>query len=163
VAGNPPILTLGTTTQALAATHLDWNAIVNGNALTPDITIPPSGWPSFADPNYWPVIKVIGDFTLPGAGQGTLIVTGGLTVSGSNMWNGVVLVGGNLTSNGDNVVEGATVTGLNVQFGAPLPTASVGNGTKTYQYNSCNIAKAMRKQAQLIGYPNAWVDNWPTY
>ena len=46
-----------------------------------------------------------------------------------------------------------------------LPTAKddVGNGTKQFNYNSCNVANAMAKMAQLVGYSNAWVDNWPTY
>jgi len=163
VSGKPPILNLGTQQQAAASTGIDWDGVVNKNAVQPDITIPPGSWPSFTNPNYWPVIKLIGDWTLPGAGQGTLIVTGNLTISGSNMWNGIILAGGNLTSNGNNTVEGAVVSGLNVALGQSLPQASVGNGTKTYQYNSCNVAKAMAKMGQLVGYTNAWVDNWPAY
>ena len=65
--------------------------------------------------------------------------------------------------NGNNTVEGAVVSGLNIELGQLLPQGSVGNGTKTFQYNSCNVAKAMAKQSQLVGYTNAWVDNWPTY
>ncbi|HEX4629292.1 MAG TPA: hypothetical protein VH137_10940 [Gemmatimonadales bacterium] len=164
VSGNPPVQNLGTQQQAVQATKINWDAIVNQNAVQPDYTIPPDSWGSinFA-PSSWPVIKVIGDFTLPGAGQGTLIVTGNLTVTGSNMWQGVILAGGNVVSNGNNTVEGAVVSGLNVQFGQSLPIASIGNGTKTYQYNSCNVASAMAKQAKLVPYTNAWVDNWPTY
>ena len=63
----------------------------------------------------------------------------------------------------ENTVEGAVVSGLNVALGQTLPQGAVGNGQKTYQYNSCNVAKAMAKMAQLVGYSNAWVDNWPTY
>jgi hypothetical protein len=163
VVGNPPVLNLGTQAQADSAVKIDWNGIVNNNAVQPDITIPPGSWPSFSDPNYWPVIKLVGDWSLPGAGQGTLIVTGSLTISGSNMWNGILLVGGNLTSNGNNTVQGATVSGLNVLLGQSLPVASVGNGNKTYEYNSCNVTKAMAKMGQLVGYSNSWVDNWPTY
>jgi len=163
VVGNPPVLNLGTQAQADSSVKIDWNGIVNNNAVQPDVTIPPGSWPSFSDPNYWPVIKLVGDWSLPGAGQGTLIVTGNLTISGSNMWNGVILAGGNLTSNGNNTVQGATVSGLNVLLGQSLPVASVGNGNKTYEYNSCNVSKAMAKMGQLVGYPNSWVDNWPTY
>ena len=163
VSGNPPILTLGTQAEADSITGIDWNGIINQNALQPDITIPPGSWPSSFPPGYWPVIKLVGDYGLPGPGQGTLIVTGNLTISGSNMWNGIILAGGNLTSNGNNTVEGAVVSGLNVELGQSLPQASVGNGTKTYQYNSCNVATAMKRMSQLVGYTNAWVDNWPTY
>ncbi|HEX4602173.1 MAG TPA: hypothetical protein VH116_12320 [Gemmatimonadales bacterium] len=77
------------------------------------------------------------------------------------MRDGVALVGGNLISNGNTVVEGAVVTGLNVELGQSVPMASVGNGTKTYQYNSCNVARAMAKTAKLVGVTNAWVDKWP--
>jgi hypothetical protein len=162
LSGNPPLLTLGTQQQAVQATHIDWNGIVNQNAVRFDYIIPAVSWGSI-NFTHWPMIKVIGDFSLPGAGQGTLIVTGNLTISGNNMWQGVVLVGGNLTSNGNNTVEGAVVSGLNVQFGASLPIASIGNGTRTYQYNSCNVTSAMAKQGKLVPYTNAWVDNWPTY
>ena len=162
VTGNPPVMNLGTLPQAVQATRIDWNGIINQNAIQPDYTIPPGSWSSINFTN-WPTIKVIGDFSMPGAGQGTLIVTGNLTISGSNMWQGVILAGGNLISNGNNTVEGAVVSGLNVQFGQPYPMASIGNGTKTYQYNSCNVTSAMKKQTKLVPYTNAWVDNWPTY
>jgi hypothetical protein len=162
VSGNPPVLYLGTQQQAVQSTKIDWDGILNKNAVPFDYVIPPASWASITFTK-WPTIKVIGDFTLPGAGQGTLIVTGNVTISGSKMWQGVILVGGNLTSNGNNTVEGAVVSGLNVQFGASLPIATLGNGTRTYQYNSCNVASAMAKQAKLVPYTNAWVDNWPTY
>jgi hypothetical protein len=164
VTGNPPVLNLGTQQQAIASTKINWDGIVNKSALQFDYVIPPTSWGSIDfSGNKWPVIEVIGDFTLPNAGQGTLVVTGNLTVTGSNMWQGVILAGGNLISNGNNTVEGAVVSGLNTQFGAVLPQASIGNGTKTYQYNSCNVASAMAKQSKLVPYTNAWVDNWPTY
>lgn len=162
--GNPPVLDVAPTPGQMAdSVKIDWAGITSGTALTPDITIPPGSWPSFSNPNYWPTIVVNGNWTLPGSGQGTLIVTGSLTISGSITWNGVLLVGDNLTSNGNNSVNGATVTGLNVMLGSSLPQGDVGNGTKSYNYNSCNIAQAMGKWGQLVGYSNAWVDNWPTY
>ena len=162
--GSPPVKNVAPTPAQMAdSVSIDWAGISSGSALTPDITIPPGSWPSFSDPNYWPTIKVNGNWTLPGNGQGTLIVTGGLTISGNITWNGVLLVGGNLTSNGNNSVNGATVTGLNVKLGQTLPQGDVGNGTKSYNYNSCNVAAAMGKWSQLVGYSNAWVDNWPTY
>jgi len=148
---------------AVAGVAVPGNPGYTQNAVTPDITIPPAAWPSFSNPSYWPTILVKGDFALPGNGQGTLIVTGSLTISGNITWDGVLLVGDNLTSNGNNAVNGATVTGLNVKLGATLPQGDVGNGTKSFNYNSCNIAKAMAAMGQLVGYSNAWVDNWPTY
>jgi Tfp pilus assembly protein PilX len=163
VSGNPPINNLGTQAQADSAVNIDWNGIINNGALTPDIVIPPGSWPASFPANYWPVIELVGNQSLPGAGQGTIIATGNLTISGSNMWNGIILAGGNLTSNGNNTVEGAVVSGLNVLLGQSVPVASIGNGTKTYQYNSCNIASALAKFGQLVPVSNAWVDNLPTY
>ena len=163
LAGSPTQRSLGTQTQANAAVDIDWAGIVNGNAITPDITIPSGSWPSFSNANYWPVIKVVGNYTLPAGGRGVLIVTGNLTISGSDSWNGVVLVGGNLTSNGNNTVNGAVVTGLNVKLGQTVPPNSLGNGNKTFRYNSCNVASAMQRFQALHTWPNAWVDNWATY
>jgi hypothetical protein len=161
--GNPPIDNLGTQAQADSSVHIDWNGIVNNNAITPDITIPPGSWPASFPASYWPVIRVNGDFALPGSGQGTLIVTGNMTISGAVQWNGILLVGGTLTSNGNNTVEGAVVTGLNVLLGQVVAASAVGNGTKTFQYNSCNVANALSKFSTMVTIPNAWADNWTTY
>jgi Tfp pilus assembly protein PilX len=161
--GNPRVKDLGNNPTAADSVRIDWDGILNKNAVKPDITIPPGSWPSFTDPNYWPVIRVNGNYVLPGDGQGTLIVTGNFTISGNLTWRGILLVGDNLTSNGNNGVDGATVTGLNVKLGASVPQSDVGNGTKRYNYNSCNIEKAMARFGQLVAYTNAWVDNWPTY
>jgi hypothetical protein len=162
--GNPPVKNIAATPAASAdSVKIDWAGITSGTALQPDITIPSGSWPAFTNPNYWPVIYVNGDFSLPGDGQGTLIVTGSLTMSGNVTWHGVLLVGNNLTSNGNNGVDGATITGLNIKLGQSLVQGDVGNGTKHFNYNSCNVAKAMGKWSQLVGFTNAWVDNWPTY
>jgi hypothetical protein len=170
--GTPPVDTsLGHTGAQMAANvPVNWPGIVNGTALTPDVVIPPGPWPTstkFADPNYWPTIRVDNrggaSFTLPGAGRGLLIVTGDLVVTGSNMWQGVVLVGSTLTSDGNNSVEGATVVGLNVMLGDAVPTNSVGNGTKFFQYNSCYVTNAMQGQGRFRPMSNTWLTKWPTY
>lgn len=160
--GNPPILDLGTPQQAMDAVKIDWAGIVNQDAIVPDVTIPPQAWPSFSSPTYWPIIKVIGDATLP-SGRGMVIVTGSLTVSGSTTWDGVLLVGGALRSNGNNTVSGAVVSGLNVKLGMAVPPGDVGNGNKTYRYDSCNVTKAVSKLQRINAIPNTWIDNWPSY
>lgn len=160
--GSPPILDLGTAAEAAAAMGIDWAAIVAG-AFEPDISIPGDAWPSFADANYWPVIYVTGDFTLPGSGRGTLIVTGNFLISGGVQWDGIVLVGGGMTSNGNNTVAGATISGLNIILGETPPVGDIGNGTKTFQYNSCNVANAVANFTGLLTIPNAWMDNWSGY
>ena len=150
-----------------------------------------SGWSSIDFGNTstglkYPVIRVNDNFTLPSAGgQGTLIVMGNLTMSGNNLWHGILLVGGQMTSNGDGTVTGATMSGLNTMLstsGSPseldkaralAPSASpaltnnpanaTANGTKTFQYDSCEVSKAAGGLASYSVYPNAWMDNFVTY
>ena len=148
--------------------HIDWNGIVNGNLITPTITIPGGSFPSdaaFADTTFYPIIRINqADFTLPnsGVGRGMIIATGNVTISGSTSWKGVLLVGGDITSNGNNGIQGATVSGLNVKLGTYVPS-STANGTKNYQYNSCEVAKATTSAGALVTLRNTWVDNWVEY
>lgn len=181
--GNPPVRYLGNQAATNAATRIDWNGIVNGSRIQPDYTFASgtaalAGWPA-ANPNAYPVIRVNGDFTLPlVGGQGTLIVLGNFTISGNNLWHGILLVGGTMTSNGNGAVNGATMSGLNTLLTAaqldtaqrksssPLsatPAAATANGTKTFQYNSCDVANAAGGLASYSVYPNAWMDNLVTY
>jgi hypothetical protein len=158
--GNPPIDSVAPDSVAI-----DWNGIVNQGAITPTITIPGGSFPTaamFADTTYYPIIRINGDYTLPTSGQGMLIVTGNLTISGSTTWSGVLLVGGDITSNGNNGVQGATVSGLNVKLGTYVPS-STANGTKQYNYNSCEVAKATTTMGALVTLRNTWVDNWVEY
>lgn len=185
--GNPPVQYLGTQDQTNAAVKIDWSGIIIGNRIQPDFTFPSAsaataGWPNSAmtGSNY-PVIRVNGDFTMPSSGgQGTLIVMGNLTISGNNMWHGILLVGGQLTSNGNGTMLGATMSGLNTIFTAAQrdsaqliagpnatittnPPNALANGTKTYQYDSCEVSKAAGGLASYSVYPNAWMDNFVTY
>ena len=160
--GTPPILDMGTPQQAADAVGIDWNGIVNNNTVQADVTIPPGSWPSFSNPDYWPVILIRGDAVLP-SGRGTVIVTGDLTISGSTSWEGVLLVGNNVRSNGNNNINGAVISGLNVKLGMTVPEGDVGNGNKTFRYNSCNVASAMSRFAVINSMSNTWMDNWPGY
>jgi Tfp pilus assembly protein PilX len=191
-AGNPPVQYLGTQAATNAAVKIDWNGVINGNRIQADYTfanggLANSGWPNIdwggsnGQPLKYPVIRVNDNFTLPAqGGQGTLIVMGNLTMSGSNLWRGILLVGGTMTSNGDGTVTGATMSGLNTTFsqaqldsakalanpGAGLtltPANATANGTKTFQYDSCEVAKAAGGLASYSVYPNAWMDNFVTY
>ena len=184
--GSPPVQQLGTQAQTNAAVKVDWNGIINGNRIQPDYTFANNaaanaGWPvaKFTDPNYFPVIRVNGDFTLPSSGgQGTLLVMGNLTMSGNNLWHGIMLVGGQMTSNGNGTVNGAVESGLNTLLTAAQlaaaqtlssstlladPPNATANGTKTFQYNSCDVAKAAGGLASYSVFPNAWMDNFVTY
>ena len=168
--GDPPVEDMGTPSQAADLVNIDWAGIVDGSALTPDIRIPPDGWPDFSDPNYWPVILVEGNWLIPTDGRGILITTGNVTVSGAIEWDGIILAGGHATGNGNNQVHGATISGLNIMLAddpdaaaAAMGTNSTGNGNKTYEYDSCMVKQALENFGGLATYPDAWTDNWPTY
>jgi len=163
--GDPPVDSIAPDSVAI-----DWNGIVNGGLIAPTLTIPPASWPtaamtaSFADTNstYYPIIRINGDFALPSSGTGMLIVTGSLTLNGSVGWRGVLLVGNDITSNGNNTIAGATVSGLNVKLGTYVP-GSTANGTKQYNYDSCEVAKSTTTMGALVTLRNTWVDNWVEY
>lgn len=172
--GDPPIETLASDPAAAAdMVKIDWNAIINQNAITPTVEVPTQSWPSFADTSYWPVIRVKnsgGNFSLPSSGRGILIVEGSLTIKGAVSWSGVVLVGGTLTSDGYNTMSGAIVTGLNVKLGQTIADydelindESEANGTKNYKYNSCSVSKALGAMGGLLAYQNTWSDSWAEY
>ena len=161
--GSPAIRNLGPQSTAADSVTIDWSGIVNGTALTPDITIPSGSWPSFSSASYWPVIHVNGDYTMPsGTGRGVLIVTGSLTMGGGRTWNGVILVGDAYNSSGNSTVNGALVSGLNVKLGQSPPVSSL-SGNKTFRYNSCNVVSALTRFGGLATYQNAWMDNWAGY
>jgi hypothetical protein len=176
-----PIVDIGTpgsTGTAKDSVNVDWAGITARTAITPNYfqktTAPTSGsFPTSAQINgsHWPVTFVQGDLTLPTAGQGILIITGNLTISGNsagsntegNTWDGIVLVGGTLTGNGTQTIDGAIMTGLNVITGGTPGGESVGNGTKVYQYNSCSITKALKPFGSWTRLANAKTDNYPFY
>jgi hypothetical protein len=162
--GNPPVLDLGSPPGAYDAVKIDWDSIVNYNAIVPDLVYPtPDAWPASFPSTYWPVIRVDGDLDLPADGQGTLIVTGNMTINGSISWDGIVLVGGVLYANGNNNIQGAVISGLNVMLGLTVGLSDVGNGVKTYQYNSCNVKDALSRYSTLVLTGGTWADTYKTW
>jgi hypothetical protein len=172
-----PIVDIGTpgpTGTAKDSVNIDWAGIKARTAITPNYyektTAPTSGsFPTSAQitGTHWPVTFVDGDLSLSTTGQGILIVTGNLTTNGSgNNWSGIVLVGGTFTGNGTTTFEGAIMTGLNILTGstqAQVGEESVGNGTKHYQYNSCDISKSLKPFGSWVRLANAKTDNYPFY
>ena len=157
-----------TVNDAAREVEIDWAGILAGTALQPQYIVPPDPIPSFADTSFYPTILITSTGTVGTSalknGRGVLIVAGDLdTGSGATFnWKGIVLVGGDLTGNGNNNVQGAIVSALNTKLGQTVPINTV-NGTKTYQYNSCEVAKALMGLGGLIPLPNTWVDNWVEY
>jgi hypothetical protein len=173
--GNPPLDTTQTLAQLQSQVTIDWNSIINGNALPADFTIPPDAFPSTdyftADTSRWPVIRIhTNNFSLPTAGRGIIIADSDFTISGSNMWDGIILVGGKLTSNGNNTTSGTTVSGLNYLLpGAQAPGQgsiiddATANGNKDYVYNSCNVSRATQRLRHYVVLGDTWVDDVPVW
>jgi hypothetical protein len=148
--------------------QIDWSGVVAGTAFPADRVYPAQTWlpmtgsPSMAD---WPVTRVNGDLILPGSGKGILIVTGNLTWNGTPLktWEGLILVGGTITHNGQGNLFGAVVSGLNLKTGGAVGLNDLGNGTKTYQYDSCSLSRALGHIGSIQRVRNAWTDTWSSY
>jgi hypothetical protein len=172
--GSPPADTFSTVDTLKARVKIDWNAIINLNAIPADFTIPNDQFPPpgyfQSDTTHWPVIRIkTNGYTLPNQGRGIIIAEGDFSISGSDMWDGIVLVGGKLTSNGNNTTSGATLSGLNLLLpGAIQPPPSTvddatANGQKTYLYNSCNVARAATRMRHYVAMSNTWIDDIPVW
>ncbi len=156
-----------TVNDAAKKVEVDWAGILGGSALTPTYVIPPDPIPSWTDTTFYPTIYVNGTLNTNSAwngGRGLLIVKGDLDGgNGSTFnWKGIVLVGGDIIGNGSNSVQGAIISALNAKLGQVVPINTV-NGTKVYQYNSCEVAKALMAMGALVPLNNTWVDNWVEY
>ena len=173
--GNPPADSTNTLEQLKARILIDWNAIINLNAIPADIEIPPQSFPPStwfaADTSRWPVIRIhTNGYSLPNNGRGIIIADYDFLITGSNMWEGILLVGGKLSSNGNNTTSGATLSGLNLLLAnAPKPPPSYVddnatlNGQKDYEYNSCFVSRAAMRMKKFKAIPNTWTDDVPTW
>lgn len=144
---------------------IDWAGIIAGTYLAPNYVLP--AWPSAAQFLNWPIVRVNNsggpEYTLTGDGKGILIVTGDFKMNGSLRWDGLILVGGKLTSSGNNTVYGAVVAGLNIKLGMAVGPSDIAAGTKTYQYDSCALKRALGKIGSIQRVRNGWTDNWSSY
>lgn len=172
LSGSPPLdnTSLGpnptSAADSLAETGIDWARWSQGLDLPNVWRVSDHGgaFPDFSDPNYYPIIYVNGDVPSMPNGRGLLVVSGSLTMNGSTHWNGIVLIGGSVTANGNDNVQGAVLSGLNLLISpSPVGVASLGNGTKTIQYSSCEVAKALAGTKALVPRRGTWMDNWKTY
>lgn len=179
--GTPKIQTIGSTeVDAANSIPIDWNAVVNENAITADFYVSANGagWPSQAwfdaDTTRFPTIIVENGpdpetmFVVDGFGRGTLIVFGSVWFKGNTGgWDGIVIAGGRLKSSGGNQVRGATITGLNIQLGFNVGENEVTElaGTKKFLYNSCYVSKSLQSFSSggLRAYENSWSGTFPGY
>lgn len=146
-AGNPDIDDSQSGLDQLLATGIDWPGLINGGGLQPDYTVPPDSWPDFGTlpASEWPLIYLTDpDFSIAASydGRGVIVARHDVTMNGSFEWDGIMLVGGKISSNGYQQIRGATVTGLNLLLGETVLENDIGNGNKTFQYNSCNVLDA---------------------
>jgi hypothetical protein len=162
--GAPDELSLGSPASAPDSIRIDWARLRAGGVVPGEVVIPRDPWPpsgAWADPDYWPIIIVQGDLTLPTDGRGLLVVTGDLTLPGGRWWNGVVLTGGRVVERAGNRVHGAIVTGLDRKLGGVAAPIDSVWGNFRVQYNSCNVARALASFRGLAPYGNTTVDNIP--
>jgi hypothetical protein len=157
---------------------IDWNAIQNFDAIPADITIPSGTFPSsaaFADANYWPVIRVKGNWTTTNSGRGLLIVDGDLSFESGDGWDGIVLVGGRLKLRAGGTIAGAVLSGLdrtlpdsaNPPAGAtayndsivPSNFLGISLAYKKVNYHSCNAIRAAESLKMYFAWSNTWLDN----
>lgn len=130
--------------------------------LEPDHTV--AGNDSFPATDGYEVVKSSGDYTVDsdkttGHEEGILIVQGDVTFNGDFTFDGLVLVGGRMkASNGKQIFNGGVITGLNELLGADPPENQIGNGTKIFQYNSCNIYKASTSKYTVSQVPASWYE-----
>ncbi len=185
LSGSKKIDTLGLTrTEVANMVGVDWDAIVNDGAITPQFDIPSggTGFPNQTwfnnNPTSWPTIIVRNGpfgthptFPLPvDSGRGLLIVFGDLRFNGgSSGWKGIILVGGRLVSNGGQSIDGAIISGLNEQLGIAVEENDVEvnnlNGTKNYNYNSCWVTNALMGSGgnSLRPYRSTFSNSFPTW
>jgi hypothetical protein len=169
--GSPNYDTTMTLDSLRKRVGIDWNAIVNHEAIPADITIPGGSYPNWLtwlfNPDYYPVIRVkTNNWSLPSPGRGILIVDTNLTIASNETWDGIILVGGKITAGGNGTSEGLVLTGLNLLLpGAATPANGtttdndVINNTKRFYYDSCVASYAADKLRVYFGFSNSWTDN----
>jgi hypothetical protein len=162
ITGNPKILE-SSTPFAGVVTANEWQSILDGGRIPHTYDVPPDNFPDFSTlpSDEWPVIYVSGNGTFDSgeAGRGVLIVSGNATLKGNFDWDGLVMVGGSVTDNGQGTLNGAVMSGLNSLLGQNVTSDDLGdvlNGTKRYNYHSCNLASAGKSLAVLIQEPGTW-------
>lgn len=135
-----------------------WSTIKNWEA---DHTI--SGGDPFPSTDGWEIVKIEGDSynrdSGSKSGKGILIVENDFTSNGNFTWDGIILAGGSVSaSNGTQTVNGAVITGLNELLGEDVSGYSLGNGTKKYLYNSCNVYRASITNYRVSRVPASWYE-----
>jgi len=136
-----------------------WSTLKNWDA---DHTI--SQGEPFPSTDGFEIVKIEGDSynrdSGAKSGQGILIVENDFTSNGNFTWDGIILAGGSVSaSNGTQTVNGAIITGLDELLGEDVEGYSLGNGTKKYNFNSCNVYRASVSNYRVSRVPASWYEN----
>ena len=160
--GTPPQRVQNMWPTVANETGIDWDAIENGGAITPDYTSVISGDMTYA------TYLITGDVIFTNVtGTGLLIVTGKVDTQGTIFeWDGVILIGDDFDPHADTTrVRGMVVTGLDeTTGGAPAWNGFAAPGENIYiQYASCRVQRALEPFRGFVPISTAWVDNWAEY
>jgi hypothetical protein len=144
-----------------ASLGIDWDAIINHNAIPADYT---DSWPPI--PSSWYVIRMTGTLTQPSQNyNGILIAEGDVKLANGRDFDGIVLAGGHIYASGSNESAGAFVSGLKYLLpGAAAPASGIADndslgGNKPFRYSYCNISRAMGLLDTYYPWSNTWLDN----
>lgn len=153
--------------QMLDDLDLDWQSIVDGESVRPDVTVDPddmSNWPDFDTiaADEWPVIYATGkdkrlELGSGEGGHGLLITRGSMKLKGGLSWDGMVVTGGEMNAgSGEQYINGATMSGLNLLLGETVDGADQLNGEKYFRYHSCHVQKARDAASFMEAVPGTW-------
>lgn len=167
VSGSPNDILEQDRDRMLNGLDLDWQGVVEGRSVEPDLTVDPADmadWPDFdtVPATEWPVIYATGKektLTLSGNddGHGLLMTRGDLSLSGTFVWKGMVVVGGRVVAgHGDQTLDGSLMSGLNLALGEDVRDADLLRGENDFQYHSCNVRMARSGTSSLVRVPGTW-------
>lgn len=157
--------------QMLADLGLDWQGVLDGTAVQPDVDLTGGGddgasWPNFdtIPAEEWLLVQAgEQDETLDldggESGHGLLVAEGDLMLTGGFQWDGVLYVGGSVsTGSGMQRVDGALLTGLNTLVDAPPDDADRLDGPVSLRYHSCHVRQARGSASHLEIVAGTWYE-----
>lgn len=153
---------LGTATEVVDTTRIDWQALVNGQ-FTPDYygTLPASGNTQYQS-HYF-----TDDVTIPsGTRRGMVVTQGDVTFASGMHWDGIIIAGGKIDANGNFnfTLHGMVISGLNEALGQSVQQNQVRRGgTRIIRWDYCYAKASIASLNFLVPIPGTFTDSWKTY
>ena len=150
IAGNPPTVLLGSTTEALDSIGIDWD-VLTATGFPVDYE---DAWPSCALPaDSFTVTRFNGNLNTPYSvcGRGVLIVTGNFLAANGFQWNGILLAGHVVDTPNDYTIDGLVVGGLDGNG-----TATAYNNFTHIRYNRCYVFQAGKRLSRFEPVGGTW-------